>query len=49
MVVYKNGLCYNNVKNKSKGGKDMRKHYIDNIRWMTVVFVVIYHVIYMYN
>ena len=27
----------------------MRKHYIDNIRWMTVVFVVIYHVIYMYN
>lgn len=49
MVVYKNGLCYNNVKNKSKGGKDMRKHYVDNIRWMTVVFVVIYHVIYMYN
>lgn len=27
----------------------MRKHYIDNIRWMTVVLVVIYHVIYMYN
>ena len=27
----------------------MRKHYVDNIRWMTVVFVVIYHVIYMYN
>ena len=27
----------------------MRKHYVDNIRWMTVVLVVLYHVIYMYN
>lgn len=27
----------------------MRKPYIDNIRWMTVVLVVIYHVIYMFN
>ncbi len=27
----------------------MRKAYIDNIRWMTVVLVVIYHVIYMFN
>ncbi len=27
----------------------MRKHYIDNIRWITVVLVVIYHVFYMYN
>ena len=27
----------------------MRKKYIDNIRWITVVLVVIYHVIYMYN
>ena len=27
----------------------MRKHYVDNIRWMTVILVVIYHVIYMYN
>lgn len=27
----------------------MRKHYLDNIRWITVVIVVIYHVIYMYN
>jgi len=27
----------------------MRKHYIDNIRWITVVIVVIYHVFYMYN
>ena len=26
-----------------------RKHYLDNIRWFTVVLVVIYHVIYMYN
>lgn len=27
----------------------MRKTYIDNIRWITVIIVVIYHVIYMFN
>jgi len=27
----------------------MRKYYLDNIRWMTVVLVVIYHVLYMFN
>ena len=27
----------------------MRRHYLDNIRWMTVCAVVIYHVIYIYN
>ena len=27
----------------------MRKYYLDNIRWITVVIVVIYHVLYMYN
>lgn len=27
----------------------MRKAYLDNIRWITVVLVVIYHVFYMYN
>lgn len=27
----------------------MRKTYIDNIRWLTVVLVVVYHVIYMFN
>ena len=27
----------------------MRKHYIDNIRWITVASVVIYHVFYMFN
>jgi len=27
----------------------MRKTYLDNIRWITVVLVVIYHVIYMFN
>ncbi|MBQ7944432.1 MAG: acyltransferase [Lachnospiraceae bacterium] len=27
----------------------MRKHYADNIRWITVILVVLYHVIYMYN
>ena len=41
--------CYYNVENNSKGGTYMRKTYIDNIRWMTVVIVVIYHVFYMFN
>ena len=27
----------------------MRKYYLDNIKWITVVIVVLYHVIYMYN
>lgn len=27
----------------------MRKHYLDNIRWLTIVCVVIFHVIYMFN
>ena len=27
----------------------MRKYYLDNIRWLTVVLVVLYHVIYMFN
>ncbi len=27
----------------------MRKHYIDNIRWATVLLVLIYHVFYLYN
>lgn len=27
----------------------MRKYYLDNIRWITVVLVVIYHVIYIFN
>ena len=40
---------YNNVKNHSKGCTFMRKTYLDNIRWITVVLVVIYHVIYMFN
>lgn len=27
----------------------MRRYYLDNVRWMTIVLVVVYHVIYMYN
>ena len=27
----------------------MRKTYLDNVRWITVVIVVLYHVIYMFN
>lgn len=27
----------------------MRKHYLDNIRWLTVILVLIYHVFYLFN
>lgn len=27
----------------------MRKNYLDNIRWMTIVLVIVYHVVYMFN
>lgn len=27
----------------------MRKTYLDNIKWITVVLVVVYHVIYIFN
>lgn len=27
----------------------MRKHYIDNIRWATVILVLVYHVFYLFN
>ena len=37
------------VKNNSKGGNFMRKYYIDNIRSFTIILVVFYHVIYMFN
>lgn len=46
------------VKNESKGEKSMkiktdvkakRRPFMDNIRWITVFIVVVYHVIYMFN
>jgi len=27
----------------------MRRHWIDNLRWVTVLLVLLYHVIYFYN
>lgn len=42
-------ISYNNVKNKSIGGIIMRRKYLDNIRWVTILIVIIYHVIYMFN
>ena len=27
----------------------MRKHWIDNLRWLTVLLVLLYHVVYLYN
>ena len=26
-----------------------RKHYLDNIRWITVLLVIVYHVFYIFN
>ena len=40
---------YNNVSFRCKGGKTVRKRYLDNIRWAMVAVVVVYHVFYMYN
>lgn len=40
---------YRFVTDGRKGGMGMRKHFLDNIRWVTVVIVVVYHVLYMYN
>lgn len=40
---------YNNVSFRCKGGKAVRKRYLDNIRWAVVAVVVVYHVFYMYN
>ena len=40
---------YYYVKNNCISEVFMRKYYLDNIRWITVVIVVIYHVLYMYN
>ena len=44
-------LCwdYHYVNNSCKGGIVIRKTYLDNIKWITVVIVVIYHVIFMFN
>ena len=27
----------------------MRRHWIDNLRWVTILLVLLYHVIYFYN
>lgn len=49
MVELAHKPFYNEVENNCKGGKNVRKAYIDNIKWITVVLVVLYHVIYMFN
>lgn len=37
------------MNNMNSDKKTVRKKYLDNIRWITVVIVVLYHVLYMYN
>ena len=49
LVEIRPEACYHDVKNDGIGVTNVRKTYVDNIRWMTVILVVIYHVIYMFN
>lgn len=42
-------VSYDKNEYHCRGEIVMRKVYVDNIRWITVVLVVIYHVIYMFN
>ena len=44
-----NSANSDNTTNSGTKAKSVRKNYLDNIRWITVVIVVLYHVIYMYN
>ena len=43
-----NGIT-NELNTKINNSAVSRKHYLDNIRWVTVVIVLLYHVFYMYN
>lgn len=49
MVDERRAGDYNDVSFRCKGGKTVRKRYLDNIRWAVVAVVVVYHVFYMYN
>lgn len=49
MVDERQAGGYNDVSFRCKGGKTVRKRYLDNIRWAVVAVVVVYHVFYMYN
>ena len=37
------------LESDEKSVANIRKTYLDNIKWMTVAIVVVYHVIYMFN
>ncbi len=37
------------IKTSAKKKTKMRKHYLDNIRWLTIILVLIYHVFYLFN
>ena len=39
----------NNMVSNTSEVSNKRKHFVDNIRWVTVILVLIYHVFYMYN
>lgn len=53
MVVFLSFAIYNkfitDVKNSSKGGIGMRKHFLDNARYTIVITVIVYHVFYLFN
>ena len=39
----------NNMASNTSEVSNKRKYFVDNIRWVTVILVLIYHVFYMYN
>ena len=47
-TITTNGIT-NEMNTKVNNSAGSRKHYLDNIRWVTVVIVLLYHVFYMYN
>ncbi|MCR5225801.1 MAG: acyltransferase [Eubacterium sp.] len=41
--------CMNNMVSNTSEVSNKRKYFVDNIRWVTVILVLIYHVLLMYN
>ena len=49
MIIMKGRQGMNNMVSNISEVSNKRKYFVDNIRWVTVILVLIYHVFYMYN
>lgn len=49
MIIMKGRQGMNNMVSNISEVSNKRKYFVDNIRWVTVIVVLIYHVFYMYN